>query len=232
MDAGAFAGHRRLRRLACHLGAAQPACSKADHGKPRRANGRAVAAAAFTMPPTAADFRDGGTPPRPRELRSLGALRSLVALMLAPGHARAVYEAVLHHAALSPMLDLWRRTEAPEALRVAAADAVGVLVHTNAHQSTAGLRCLMAAGLGGLIRAGLADEHAPMALVDAAGRLAAALFVAVGSCPSSFPWRRGASLISGGLYEGVAPWPARRVEQDLARTLDEQHAPGRRREYC
>ena len=128
------------------------------------------------------------------------------------------------------MRDLWRRTEAPEAVRVAAADAVGMLVHVNAHQSSAGLHYLMSAGMEGLIRAGLTDEHAPLALVDAVGRLAVSLIISLGSCPSSFPWGRGVAIISRALYAGMEPWSARRVEQDIARTLGEQHAPGRRRE--
>ena len=49
------------------------------------------------------------------------ALRSLVAAILEPGRARAVYAKVLHHAALRPMLTLWCCAETPEGVRVAAA---------------------------------------------------------------------------------------------------------------
>ena len=127
-----------------------------------------------------------------------------------PGRAGAVYAAVLRHAALSPILALWRQSDgaACEATRAASADALGVLLQTNAHQSTAALRFLEAAdssqrvaGLGGLVHVGIADTRSPMALVNATGRLAAGLKEAMGCCPSDFPWRRSFGQITVDVYE-------------------------------
>ena len=196
---------RRLQRHVRHLDPAQFA-------------GRALPLPAQLQLPAAVRRDDvtghrGSVPAR--------ALRALVFTMFdsnVPGRARAVYNAVLRHAALAPLLALWR-DGGDEETRVAAADVVAHLLMTNADDAGAALHLLLAAGIGGLLRAGIANERAPMALVDATGRLAIGVARPMMLGESSYAIRNYMVQVSSALRACMVPWPELRVEKDFVGTM-------------
>ena len=152
---------------------------------------------------------------------TLRAIRTLIRLLYVPAQAQECHEAVLAHGGLASLHMLWCRKEAPAPgaheveTRVAAATAITVLLLANSVNCQGALTFLGAHSHDLMSASGLRDPLTPMRLVEAAGRLAVAVFHSAGDIQPPGTHVNTISAITTELDTLLEHWPAVRVEQML-----------------